>query len=61
VLPVSQHRAVAILEILLLVGLESELMDPAIDGVSTIEGEGHNRIIYPVFVPALVQQPLRLS
>ena len=44
-------RAVAVLEIFLLVGLEPELVNPAIDGVSAVHGEGHNRIIHPVFVP----------
>src|SRR5579884_3113305 len=49
-------RAVAILEILLLVGLETELVDPAIDGVSAVDSERHNRIIHPVFVQPSVQR-----
>ena len=52
----ESDRAVAIFEIFLLVSLEPELVDPAIDGVATVDSEGHNRIIYPVFVPALVQR-----
>ena len=51
-------RAVAVLEIFLLVSLESELVDPAINGVATVDGEGHNRIITPVFVPPRVQRTL---
>ena len=50
------NRAVAVFEIFLLVGLEPELVNPAIDGVSTVHGEGHNRIIHPVFVPPRVQR-----
>jgi penicillin-binding protein 1A len=40
----------------LLVSHESELVGSAIDGVATVGGEGHNRVITPVFVPALVQR-----
>ena len=43
--PRQPDRAVAVFEIFLLVRLETELVDPAIDGVSAVESEGHNRII----------------
>ena len=59
--PGEPDRAVAILVVFLLVGLEAELMDPAIDGMPTVDREGQNRIITPVFVPPLVQLSVFVS
>jgi hypothetical protein len=34
------------------------LVNRALDAMTTVDSEGHNRIITPVFVPPLVQGPL---
>ena len=54
--PGQPDRAVAILVEFLFVGLETELMNVAIDGVPTVDSEPHNRIITPVFVQPSVQR-----